>query len=179
MPVKLLGCAALLAACTHSRSLPQAFNDIEPNRWVTVRTTSGTLSAITVFTGTGIGFQAEGGGMIDPATIIRVTDERTLRGAAEGLGLGFAAGALTGVVIGLADGDDPPCDEGGHNWCLFNMTAGEKAIVGGVLLGGLGSIVGLAIGTVKGSDDVYEDASTFAITPGGPPGSIAGATLTF
>lgn len=176
MLVKIAACAALLAACTHHRPLNQAFDDVEPGRWVKVETTSGTLSAITVQTSTGIGYQAEGGGMIDSSVIVRVTDERTLRGAGEGILIGAGAGAAAGAVLGLADGDDPPC--GDSEWCFFNLTAGEKALVGGVLLGGLGAIVGLAVGTVMGSDDVYENES-IAITPSGPPGSVVGATLTF
>ena len=177
MLVKIAACAALLVACTHHRPLNQAFDDVEPGRWVKVETTSGTLSAITVQTSTGIGYQAEGGGMIDPSAIVRVTDERTLRGAGEGILIGAGAGAAAGAVLGLADGDDPPC--GDSEWCFFHLTAGEKALGGGVLLGGLGAIVGLAVGTVMGSDDVYEGTSGVAITPGGPPGSVAGATITF
>ncbi|MGE0399400.1 MAG: hypothetical protein AB7T06_21990 [Kofleriaceae bacterium] len=180
MPVKLLAFVSLLAACTHTRPLSRAFVDVEPGRWVDVKTTSGaTLSAVTVQTTTGIAYQDESGGLIDPVAIAGVVDNRTLRGAGEGFLTGAGIGAGLGVLVGLADGDDPPCDDSGHSWCLFNMTAGEKAILGGILLGGLGSIVGLAIGAVHGSDTVYTTQSGIAITPVGPSGSVAGATLTF
>lgn len=175
--LKIALCSALVAGCTHHRPLSRAFDEVEGGRQVTVQTTSGTLSAVTVSTGTGIGYQAEGGGMIDPSVIVRVTDTRGLRGAGEGFLIGTGIGAGVGVVLGLADGDDPPCADG--SWCLFNMSAGEKAILGGIMLGSIGSLVGVAIGAVSGSEVIYENSESFSITPGGPPGSVAGATITF
>ena len=177
MTVKLLALASLVAACTHRKPLARAFDEVEPGRWVTVHTTAGTFTALAVQTGAGVGYQAEGGGWIDPATITRVTDERTLRGAGEGVLIGGGIGVVGGAVLGFADGDDPPCAD--TEWCLFNMSAGAKAVLGGVLLGGLGVLTGLAVGAVVGSDDVYETSAGVAITPGGPPGSVAGATVTF
>lgn len=173
----LASLATLGAACTHRRPLAHAYT-IETGRSVTVQTTTGTYIAVSVQTATGVAYQFEGGGLVDPGTIVSVTDERTLRGAAEGMGIGAGAGALAGVLLGFADGDDPPC--GDSEWCFFNLTAGEKAVLGGIAFGGLGAIVGLVIGGVAGSDDVYEGHSAGpTITPGGPPGSVAGATLTF
>lgn len=56
-------------------------------------------------------------------------------------GIGALAGFLGGVILGFADGDDDP-----RGW--FAMSAGEKAAVGGIVLGGVGflggSVVGLA-----------------------------------
>lgn len=179
MTVKLLACAALLAACAHTRPLSRAFDEPEPGRRVTVRTTSSTIPAFTVQTSTGTGYVDESGGLIDPSVIVRVTDERTLRGAGEGLLIGAGVGAALGAGLGLVDGDDPPCDDNGHSWCLFNFTAGEKVIFGGVMLGSLGAVIGLVAGIARGSHDVYEGTSSFAITPVGPAGSIAGATITF
>lgn len=49
----------------------------------------------------------------------------------EGLGLGLLSGVVTGAVIGFADGDD----ESG----FFAFTAEEKALLGGILLGGAGA----------------------------------------
>lgn len=176
MVVKLVACAALLTACTHHRTLPQAFTDVEVGRWVTIRTTTGaTLSAITVQTMGGVGYQEEGAGMIDPSTIASVADDRSLRAAGEGFLIGAGAGIVGGAIAGFADGDDPPCDE----WCFFNMTAGQKAVLLGVVFGSLGGLIGIAAGVVHGSEDVYEDSTGVAITPGGPPGSVAGMTVTF
>lgn len=65
------------------------------------------------------------------------------RSAFGGFGRGFligaGAGAALGVASGLASGDD---DQAG--W--FAMSAGEKAVAGGVLLGGAGGLVGGIIG---------------------------------
>lgn len=60
---------------------------------------------------------------------------RALRGALNGALIGMATGAL----IGILDGDDPEED-----W--FAMTAGEKALAGGIGFGILGGAIGAAIG---------------------------------
>ena len=78
-----------------------------------------------------------------------------LRGALIGLGVG----ALTGVIIGFASGDDPieeypQYDPLGLNTIAisisnsFAMTAGEKAVAGGIALGAGGALVGAIIGAV-------------------------------
>jgi hypothetical protein len=54
-------------------------------------------------------------------------------------GIGFAFGAVTGATIGLVSGDDPP---GG----LITFSAGDKAMIAGVLLGGSGALLGGVIG---------------------------------
>lgn len=71
------------------------------------------------------------------------------KGALDGLGLGVVIGGLTGAVIGLASGDDDPD-------LLFAFKASEKAMVGGIGLGLLGGIVGLVVGGVAGSEEVYQ-----------------------
>ena len=60
-------------------------------------------------------------------------------GFLRGAGLGVLAGGVVGVVSGFAAGDDPD----NH---FFQMSAGEKAAVLGVLLGGAGGLVGGVIG---------------------------------
>ncbi len=95
---------------------------------------------------------------IDPGTgetqkvsSTEIADIRFLRhgkGAVAGLGVGLAVGALTGVLIGaVAGGDDP--DQ------FLAFSAGEKAAMGGVLLGGLGGLLGIPIGAAKGSEEIY------------------------
>lgn len=76
---------------------------------------------------------------------------RFIRGALNGALVGFVVGA----IAGLADGSDP---EG--TW--FAMTAGEKALMGGVLLGATGGVVGGIVGPmlsvripIKGSVDTF------------------------
>ena len=80
-----------------------------------------------------------------------------LKGALIGLGIGAAAG----VIIGLASGNDPvmaypsanddPFGLGTMAVALnnsFAMTAGEKAVAGGLALGATGALVGTIIGAV-------------------------------
>ena len=75
--------------------------------------------------------------------------------------IGFAMGAAAGVIIGLASGDDPMMSyPDPYNDPLFlgtmvvamnnafAMTAGEKAVAGGLGLGATGAIVGTIIGAV-------------------------------
>ena len=54
--------------------------------------------------------------------------------------IGLLAGAGVGAIAGLASGDDPP------GW--FSFTAEQKAIMGAVVLGGIGGAVGLIAGAL-------------------------------
>ena len=67
------------------------------------------------------------------------------RAAGRGAVFGAVGGGLAGIAAGLADGDDR-CDAG--SWCLFQMSAGEKAVIGGLVFAGAGTLVGVAIGTL-------------------------------
>ncbi len=60
------------------------------------------------------------------------------------VGIGFLVGAGTGVLIGLASGDD----EGS----FLAYTAEEKAAMAGVALGLTGAAVGLIVGLVRRQD---------------------------
>jgi hypothetical protein len=53
-----------------------------------------------------------------------------------GLGIGLAGGAVLGAAMGLIDGDDPPCPA--EAWFCFRYSAGEKAVAGALVGGGLG-----------------------------------------
>jgi hypothetical protein len=57
-----------------------------------------------------------------------------------GLGIGAGAGVLTGAIIGLSSGDDPP----DH---IFSFTAGQK----GVLYGAAGALAGGGLGVILGA----------------------------
>ena len=59
----------------------------------------------------------------------------------EGAGIGF----LLGAVIGLASGDDPPAE----GWFSYDYSAGDKALLGGSLLGIVGAVIGQSIKTDK------------------------------
>lgn len=78
-----------------------------------------------------------------------------LRGAL----IGFGIGAATGVIIGLAGGSDPvypdiPVNQDPLGSIIvsinnaFAMTAGEKALYGGLGLGSAGAITGAIIGAI-------------------------------
>jgi len=75
--------------------------------------------------------------------------------------IGFGIGAAAGIIIGLASGDDPKMSYPNANedpfglgtmvvamYNAFAMTAGEKAVAGGLGLGATGAIVGTIIGAV-------------------------------
>ena len=75
--------------------------------------------------------------------------------------LGFGIGAVAGVIIGFASGDDPvasypppggdPTGFGGLGAAIqnaFALTAAEKAVGGGILLGFTGAITGTLIGAL-------------------------------
>ena len=61
------------------------------------------------------------------------------------LGVGLLVGAGSGVLLGLASGDDPP-------EMFLAFTAEEKALVGGAMLGLTGGVVGLIVGLVQRQD---------------------------
>lgn len=63
------------------------------------------------------------------------------------MGLGLLAGALTGALAGLADGDDTET--------FLQLSAEEKASIGAIFLGAIGGLVGLIIGVAVGSKDIY------------------------
>jgi hypothetical protein len=87
------------------------------------------------------------GAALQPTTDISYRDINVItyrrKGAAgRSLLLGAGIGVLTGVAIGFASGDDPP-----SNW--FSLTAGDKALVGGLLLGVTGTVVGAIVGLIS------------------------------
>src|SRR5688500_974253 len=109
--------AALLlvaAACTHSRPF-SAVNEVDGR--VIVRTLDGREEHMTVIsTPAGKVFQSDSGATVDFGNVSKVTDSRHVRGAFEGLGIGGGIGFGVGAVIGIADGDDPPCEDR-HGYC--------------------------------------------------------------
>jgi hypothetical protein len=171
--------AVTTTACTHQRdfrTLPDA-----AGRQVTVATQNGAeVEAHVDVSSVGYGLRLPDGQVLPFEQVREVVAVKRGRGALEGLGLGALGGAGLGVVMGLASGDDQ-CDEDGHNWCILTFTAEEKAVLFGFMMGSLGGLIGLVAGAIRGSRDVYSFGSEqqFKITPSGPPGSVAGATITF
>ena len=99
------------------------------------------------------------------------------RGALHGLAIGAGIGATVGIVAGYASGDDD-CDED-LGLCIFDE-AEDKAFVGGMLLGTAGGLVGLVIGAAMGATITYEhDRPRQVVKPVGPPGSVAGVSVSF
>ncbi len=89
------------------------------------------------------------------------------RMAAKGLGYGAAGGALVGVGLGLADGDDP------SSCWLMCYSAGEKAAMGGVLLGLTGGVIGLIAGALT-KEVRWDDVSLPSMRPSISPSSTGG-----
>jgi len=77
-----------------------------------------------------------------------------------GVLIGTASGLFTGAMIGLISGDDPPCDNLG---CILYppLTAGEKALSNGVVLGICGAGVGALVGSFKIKIPINGNIETF------------------
>ena len=67
---------------------------------------------------------------------------RRTKSVGRGILIGSITGIAVGGIIGLASGDDPT-----DTW--FAMTAGEKALVSGIFVGGIGAVTGLIIGSIR------------------------------
>ncbi|HSE28460.1 MAG TPA: hypothetical protein VLA95_09545 [Gemmatimonadales bacterium] len=95
------------------------------------------------------------------ALVERSTGRRSRAGA--GMGTGAVIGLLVGGVAGFASGDD----ESG----FFQVTAGQKALAGGLL----GAGVGLVIGGIVGASSVSD---RWEVVPLRPSAAGAGPAVT-
>ena len=99
--------------------------------------------------------------MVVPAENLKSFTMKRKHSALRGALIGFGVGAAAGIIIGLASGNDPvmtypnpnedPLGLGTMVVAMnnaFAMTAGQKAIAGGLGLGATGAIVGTIIGSV-------------------------------
>jgi len=68
----------------------------------------------------------------------------------KGLGTGVLWGAVTGALLGFLSGDDKPENTWGD---ILSMSAGEKALAGGIFFGVVGGAVGGIAGALKGADE--------------------------
>jgi len=99
--------------------------------------------------------------MVVPAENLKSFTVKRKHSALRGALIGFGVGAAAGIIIGLASGNDPvmtypnlnedPLLLGSMVVAMnnaFALTAGQKAIAGGLGLGVTGAIVGTIIGAV-------------------------------
>jgi hypothetical protein len=86
------------------------------------------------------------------------------RRTGSGMLTGAALGLIVGGVAGLAQGDDKAG--------FFQLSAGEKAMVGAVAGAGLGLVVGGIVGATKVSD-------RWEVVPARPSAAGTGPALTF
>jgi len=107
-----------------------------------------------------------------PASQINTIGLQKRNATLKGTLIGLGAGVITGVVIGFASGDDPIQECGPNDFlCLgaalnnaFAMTAGQKALAGGLGLGVTGALAGFIISKIAkkkfiigGKKEVYHD----------------------
>lgn len=99
--------------------------------------------------------------MVVPAENLKSFTVKRKHSALRGALIGFGVGAAAGIIIGLASGNDPVMTYPNPNEDplllgsmvvamnnAFAMTAGQKAIAGGLGLGATGAIVGTIIGSI-------------------------------
>jgi len=70
-----------------------------------------------------------------------------LKAAWTGAGIGFLAGATVGTIYGFSKGSDP-------HGVLFELTAGDKAVLYGALIGTAGSLLGAIVGAASAEKTV-------------------------
>lgn len=150
---RLAAALVLVSACTHHRKMEHPAYFLGED--VTIEASGAELEGV-VIAGPGHDYYVvrTERGDIPFGGITKLTEEKTWLGALEGLGLGVAGGVAVGIITGFASGDDNTCDPGDHR--CHDLTAGSKAVLGGVIFGALGGVLGLAVGTIRGSQFVYE-----------------------
>lgn len=108
-----------------------------------------------------------------PAENIKSFSVKRKNSVLKGALIGFGAGAVAGVIIGFASGDDPVITDPVYDPFSaivvglsnsFAMTKEEKAVGGGIALGVTGAIVGTVIGalakkkfTIGGKKEKFRD----------------------
>ena len=86
---------------------------------------------------------------VKPEQIKKLSLRKKGRNPWKGFGIGLVTGFSLGALIGLAQGDDPPCNNSGCFSFCFRFTAGEKALINGTILTLPGGIIGAFVGGAK------------------------------
>ena len=94
------------------------------------------------------------------------------RNTLKGLGVGALIGGVSGVTLGFLMGDAPA-----DCW-LICPTAEEAALYGGGILGALGGVIGLVVGTLTKSDR-WENLSLSGMKPSAQVARAGGLNLGF
>ena len=89
---------------------------------------------------------SKGGPMSIPSNSIKDIKFKRTASVGRGAAVGGVTGFFLGLIIGFASGDDE-CPPG--SWCIYQATAGEKGLAGGLVLGATGSVVGVIIGAAS------------------------------
>lgn len=166
----------VVTGCTRHKNITEA-HEVAGDEVTLVGQRGHQVTAVGVAAPGGITFYDKAnGGMVPSQEIVRIEETSHGLGAAQGFGIGAGIGVLTGAVIGLSSGDDECNDD---QFCIFEFSAGEKAVIAGIALGGLGGLIGLVVGAAKGTTTIYEHESGTRVRVGGPAGSTAGVTMTF
>ena len=158
----------LIAACSLTVALLKAQTDstVETKQKIFIASVTtmdnkllkGTLSAVN---DTQLILKANSNPLSVPAENLKSFTLKRKHSVRRGALIGFGIGAAAGIIIGLASGSDPvmtypsanedPLGLGTMMVAMnnaFAMTAGEKAVAGGLGLGATGAIVGSIIGAV-------------------------------
>ena len=78
------------------------------------------------------------GPMSIPSNSIKDIKFKRTASVGRGAAVGGVTGFVLGLIIGLSSGGDE-CPQG--SICIYQATAGEKGLAGGLVLGGVGSLV--------------------------------------
>jgi hypothetical protein len=154
--------------CTSRKDIREAHEIVGEE--VTVATRGGRTTAQVQSTGGKVTYVADGIPLAS-SDVVSVSHNSRGKGAAQGLTLGFGAGFVTGVALHASGRDE--CDR--DHECVDLL----GPVFTGIVIGGLGGLVGLVVGTVAGSTTVYESKRGVTVQVGGPSGSTAGLTVKF
>jgi hypothetical protein len=89
---------------------------------------------------------SKGGPVSIPSNSIKGIKFKRTASVGRGAAVGGVTGFFVGLIIGFASGDDE-CPPG--SFCIYQATAAEKGLAGGIVLGAAGSVVGVIVGAAS------------------------------
>jgi len=149
--VALVAASSIAVSCTHKYSRPALPSELAVADDVTL-TSGETLYPDAMAYGPDQSIIINDRGQQIVVYTNQVQNIRTInrgQGLLEGLGLGILIGGGGGALLGFAGGDDSG-DQ------FLNFSAGDKAVIFGVLFGIFGGGLGGIIGLVAGSKNEYD-----------------------